>query len=1282
MRRKKEQSAPEAEASPIGEQTLTQKTRKTTAKPKLKLTGTPQNEYQNSIEIVASPIVTEQTTPASHITGNLQKSGKNTTKKKTQIKPSALVEPQPLAVVKTTPIRVTSKKSNAKEIPSQLVALPQNDAEVLSVKQANPVVIETKSTEKKATTAKTPVSKTTSSTRNRIAAPIQTKDSQLEIPNTVEQKGKIELPVAVPPTEKKSHIPKGKPKAGKGNTSSTLKKTETTQTAVEDVSKLSSEKVPPHVLRPAAEEPFIPIGADEAMALRLQEIEQRYGGETPKKPNKKQQSKPINKAESQLQQIKEIVPDLPITQESEITENEEDTPKLSYWQQRRLQKKLKQKLQRELEGTATPISTEVRQSPPLRVADQILPVAKSVELPAPPHTDSELESDGMSESTSEAEPPKLSYWQQRRLNKKLKQKQLREQQLLSENQDDSIIGKQEESELITDGKSSEIQKVIAPATQKESSPQVQKHGVHAAKQKQLPTTAKTEKSKDKDEITIPIANQKDDTREFDKTESQEQTDTSLLTANSEEPQKLSYWQHRRLQRKLKKQQLQQEAASSSDEADTKPAEGIANKGASFVEPVSDERVVSGKNDPQTVPTTSETEPKKLSYWQQKRLQKKLRQQQEMELISANQGSDIEGTTTVDSIDVATQVPARKILPVPPDKVLPPKEKKILPVPADKALAPQGKKILPVPPDKVLPPKDKKEIPVREKKILPVPADKVLPQKEKKILPVPPDKVLPKKDKKAEPTTEKKILPVPADKVLHPKERKVLPVPERTEKPLVDLMALKHPPKPPKPQFPKRPKPPLPALPPELYLLVERTEKYMFNELNAHSDSTILLTVSGGVDSMVMLDILAYISLKHNLLLHVAHCNHHLRGNDSMEDEKLVRRAAANYGFHFHHTSLKVEEFATRHKLSIEQAARTLRYQFFERMAKTAQAELVATAHTADDCAETFLLNLLRGTGLTGLAGIPARRELTKKIHIIRPLLMLTKSELYNYANVRGLHWREDVSNTSLLYTRNKVRLQLLPSLKEQFSPAVVEILNRTARLLHGADELITEKADAMMPKLLRSIDKSTFALSIPYFDSVNDFMKGEILQKILLEKYQSLPVSMHTIDRIIALTQSQIGAVCEITSAVSALRERTEIVFQRNEVQEEIDYLIGKISELKTESFHLILKEIPRKEVQFSENPNIEFFDADLLPLWLTFRNWQNGDRIQPLGMNGTMTVGNFLTNEKVSLIDKKKSLVLCAGNEVVWLCSRRASDKFKVTASTKRVIRLEFTPKTPQLTK
>ncbi len=1047
---------------------------------------------------------------------------------------------------------------------------------------------------------------------------------------------------------------------------------ETSQT---DVALVIQQSIEPQVsaTSPNPEDPLIPTLSDEMKKLLLQEIDLRYGGEKPKQHAQKFIKTPENLNAKPT--LIESTPSTLVEDKNTSTETDQELPKLSYWQQRRLNKKLKQKQLREQEVPQIEPEPEPLPIQPtgteLSFTQQIEPETQSIQHNEIEHPlvqqpveqeDTKQTLLQTQETTSEQEPPKLSYWQQRRLNKKLKLQQLREQQPLPEPQNQEVSEKVE-----TEPTPVSAVEDIVPLSQ---------------------------------ENTAPIIQEND-----------------ISSSTPEEPQRLSYWQQRRLQRKLKKQQqFSQEVTPLAIE--TEPIIEITPIPEEIIVPKSIENIATD-----TIITEIQEEPRKLSYWQQKRLQRKLKQQQEQELKAIDPTSDstIIVSKTGSEVVVPLSIPEKKILPVPADKLLPQKgkkeqptnEKKILPVPADKLL-PRKDKIAetttPVPADKLLPQKGKKEQPTNEKKILPVPADKLLPRKdkiaepttpvpadkllpqkgkkeqptnEKKILPVPADKLLPRKDKKAEPTTnEKKILPVPADKLLPQRENKVLPSVPRNELQKVDLAALKSTPKPPKPQFPKRPKAPLPALPEELSAIVHRAEEYIINQLHVHSDSTILLAVSGGIDSIVMLDIMAYIALKHNFLLHVAHCNHHLRGNESIEDEKLVRRTAANYGFHFHHTSLKVEEFATKHKMSIEQAARNLRYQFFERMAKTTQSELVATAHTADDSAETFLLNLLRGTGLTGLAGIPSRRELTKKIHIIRPLLPLQKSELYQYATIRGLHWREDASNTSLLYTRNKIRLQLLPTLKEQFTPAIVEILNRTARLLHGADEIITEKVDAMLPKLLRTIDKTTHALSIPYFDSLNDFLKGEILQKILVEKYQSQPVSMHTIDRIIALSQSSVNALCEITPSITALRDRTEIIFQRNESIEEIEYNIGKISELKTESFHLVLKEISRKEVQFSENPNIEFFDADLLPLWLTVRTWQNGDRIQPLGMSGTMTVGDFLTNEKVTLIEKKKCLVVCAGTEVIWICSRRVSDKFKVTSMTKRVIQAEFILKYPQLAK
>lgn len=1103
----------------------------------------------------------------------------------------------------------------------------------------------------------------TNSIPNKVVIPIVEKNNPLLKPTpTLPKISKIEKPVILETTvtnhskssiERKTDIAQ-KPKSASSNRrkkskeNSNLKKNK--EISNSSLQNKSNVEIKPQLVQQqkSNESPAL-INSEEVNKIRLQEIEQRYGGEQFRKKNRK----PITIKPVIVSELKTVEPTEnnshilivgnpnPNVEDISFNQNETnelDEPKLSYWQQRRLQKKLKQKLQTDSEYTKQDELINSEKSSVVTIeSNEVISSYTKAEKPLSDddiaqkvnNSSKQIEKNEKSDLTSESEPPVLSYWQQRRLNKKAKLLQIREQQ--------NSISSIDNATTIVSEKS--IQE-----------PEPQSIGLQNNADNQF-----TEK------LSLKIESQ---------VVTEEEVKDIASTSSLEESPKLSYWQQRRLQRKQKKQQLQNlEVVPSIEENDTSiksevPIVTIIESKTSTIE-------LNQNNAPNLAetPETVEAEPRKLSYWQQKRLQKKLKQQQELELKLATQDTESKPEET------SIIVPPKRILPFPPEKAILknennqlPKTKnhvsteitsKQLPEKQEDTIVVKEKKILPVPPDKLRQPKPEKSNETAVKKKLPVPADKLLPVKTEQQLSI----------------TEKKILPVPAHKVLPIQEKRILPTYEKIDLTKIDSQHVKSQKKNQKPQFPKRPKPPLPTLPEELFSIVQKVEEYIINELNVHSDSTILLGVSGGVDSIAMLDIMAYISLEHNFSIHVAHCNHQLRGNESMEDEKLVRRTASQYGFHFHHTLLKVEEFAVKHKVSTEHAARTLRYQFFEKMAKTTQADLVATAHTADDSAETFLLNLLRGTGLTGLAGIPARRELTRKISIIRPMLTLTKEDLIHYATIRKLHWREDGSNSSLMYKRNKIRLKLLPTLKEQFSPAIIEILNRTARLIHGADKLITEKVEKLIPKLIRSLDKSTVALSIPYFDSVDDFLKGEILQKILIDKFQSQTVSMNTIDRIIALSQSPLGSICDITPTITSTRDRNEIVIQRKEISKEINYTIGKVSDLKTEQFEIKLKEIPRKDVQFTEDPNREFFDADLLPLWLTMRNWKHGDRIQPLGMSGSMTVGDYLTNQKISFIERSKCLVLCAGSEVVWICSLRASDKFKVTATTKRVVSAEFIP-------
>jgi tRNA(Ile)-lysidine synthase len=446
------------------------------------------------------------------------------------------------------------------------------------------------------------------------------------------------------------------------------------------------------------------------------------------------------------------------------------------------------------------------------------------------------------------------------------------------------------------------------------------------------------------------------------------------------------------------------------------------------------------------------------------------------------------------------------------------------------------------------------------------------------------------------------------------------------------------------------------------------------DLGVEKGSSIICAVSGGVDSVAMFYAMMALAPSHGFRISVAHCNHNLRGEDSARDERFVRHITKKHGLYYNHTQVNVKSFAAKNSFSIEKAARVMRYKFFEKVARESKFQYLATAHTADDAAETFFLNLLRGSGLTGLAGIPARRPLTNKTNVIRPVLHFTKAELIEYAKKRELEWHEDVTNSLALYTRNKVRHELMPVIKEKFSPAVDEIIIRTMHLLQGADKVVAARVNELMQHVAETVNSNTL-LKTTLFAGVDEFLQGEIIQRIITEKYDSSPVSFETIDRVISLLTSETGAICEISKQVYALRDRDGILFLKKTPVFNLNETIEKTGNYTFGDFKIILKEVPNRDLDFGADPNIEYFDSELLPQRLTLRTWQPGDAFQPIGMRGTMKVSDFLTNEKVPLLDKQNVLVLCTSSDIIWVCGRRISDKFKVTEKTDKVISVEFIP-------
>lgn len=456
-------------------------------------------------------------------------------------------------------------------------------------------------------------------------------------------------------------------------------------------------------------------------------------------------------------------------------------------------------------------------------------------------------------------------------------------------------------------------------------------------------------------------------------------------------------------------------------------------------------------------------------------------------------------------------------------------------------------------------------------------------------------------------------------------------------------------------------------------MVKGVEDFLVRKIKINSSFLIVVAVSGGMDSVTLLDLLYYLSTKYNFKLVVAHFNHKIRPN-SDEDEEFVRQLAKSYGLEFYYSSGKVKEYARKNGMSIEVAARNLRYNFFEKTSRTIKADLLATAHNSDDNIETFFINLLRGSGLTGLSGIPEIRQLVKNVRIIRPLLSFSKVDIKNYADERKLKWKEDITNTWLEYTRNKVRLELIPFLREKFNPAITDNIMRVTSFLQGADEFISQNIIDFYNIVAENAENQKVIVKIPLLNSYNKYIQGEIISYLIKKNYELEHLNFNQIESILDLKSKETGAICEVNKMITCYKDRNTLIFTKNQIPIKIEEKIDKLGKITIGNITLTLTEVPKKRIKFSPEKNEEYFDYDKLPYILTLRNWREGDSFQPLGMSGTKKVSDFLIDNKVSLFDKNFVLVLTTNTDIVWVVNYQINDKYKVTESTKRVIKATIT--------
>lgn len=421
---------------------------------------------------------------------------------------------------------------------------------------------------------------------------------------------------------------------------------------------------------------------------------------------------------------------------------------------------------------------------------------------------------------------------------------------------------------------------------------------------------------------------------------------------------------------------------------------------------------------------------------------------------------------------------------------------------------------------------------------------------------------------------------------------------------------------------------------------------------------VLMAVSGGIDSMVM----AHLFLRLGTYSGIAHCNFSLRGPDSDLDEDFVRTFAADNDLPFFSVRFNTTDFAVSEGISVEMAARELRYNWFEKTRKEKNFKMVAVGHNLNDNIETLMINLTRGTGLTGLTGMkPAANR------IIRPLLFASRSRIVEYCHNYDIHFREDKTNAETGYVRNKIRHKVIPVLME-INPSVEHTLNETAERLAGIDKILTDCIDSIRKRI--SVRKGeTIAFSI---EKLNKIKPGK---ELLFEIFSQFGITGATSADLAKLLTGKTGKRV-YTKTHLITRNRDELLVYPLEPLQKMHYEINSPEELTLVPGIMSTEAFDRgKNFVIPADRNTACVDFDRVKFPLVIRNWEYGDIFYPLGMNHKKKLSDFFIDNKYPVEEKKKALVMESHGKIVWIIGERIDNRFKITKATTKILLIRLSP-------
>jgi tRNA(Ile)-lysidine synthase len=437
---------------------------------------------------------------------------------------------------------------------------------------------------------------------------------------------------------------------------------------------------------------------------------------------------------------------------------------------------------------------------------------------------------------------------------------------------------------------------------------------------------------------------------------------------------------------------------------------------------------------------------------------------------------------------------------------------------------------------------------------------------------------------------------------------------------------------------------------------------------------VVLAVSGGVDSMAMFHLLLRLRARYHISLHVAHLNHDLRGTESAETANFVRRQCEAHQIPATITTADGRTLRDRGVGSLQAAARDLRYRFLEQVADEQGAARIALGHHRNDQAETVLMNLLRGSGVRGLGGIPPVRG-----RIIRPLIDCSREEIERYARQQGIPYVDDSSNQVLLYSRNRIRLELLPELAKRYNPRVVHAMANAATILEAEDALLNAMAEKELRAVLISRSPEELVLSIPRMATLPSALRWRIIRRsaeYLRESRSGLTFQQTlAIDRLL-LTGGAQGTI-QASGGLRARRAGDGIVLSVGEGKvggcisssplavPGITAIPGSLLSLRSD----LLEGWPRCELP--SDAWTALLDADCAGQDLHVRRWEPGDRFIPLGMSGRKKLQDFFVDAKVPRDQRGSIPLMVSGDQIAWVVGFRVDERFKVTDSTRRILRV-----------